>query len=87
MIAAVPTALARRLDGPYLKAMLNTARQAAIHESAVPARRRLGGAALGIVVGSAGLAAVLLLGASALWLHYGTAVFFEMIASGIAGCF
>jgi hypothetical protein len=40
-----------------------------------------------IVVAGAGLAAALLLGALALWYHYGTAVFFEMIASGIAACF
>ena len=40
-----------------------------------------------IVVAAAGLAAALLLGALALWYHYGTAVFFEMIASGIAACF
>jgi hypothetical protein len=40
-----------------------------------------------IVVAGAGLAATLLLGALALWYHYGTAVFFEMIASGIAACF
>jgi hypothetical protein len=40
-----------------------------------------------IVVGSAGLGAVLLIGALGLWFHYGTAVFFEMIASGIAACF
>jgi hypothetical protein len=26
-------------------------------------------------------------GALVLWFHYGTAVFFEMIASGIAACF
>ncbi len=31
--------------------------------------------------------AVLLAGASALWVHYGTAVFFETIAAGIAACF
>jgi hypothetical protein len=43
--------------------------------------------ALAIVVGGAGLGAVLLLGALGLWIHYGTAVFFEMIASGIAACF
>jgi hypothetical protein len=30
---------------------------------------------------------VLLVGALALWFRYGTAVFFETIASGIAGCF
>lgn len=40
-----------------------------------------------IVVGGGVLGAVLLLGALALWFHYGTAVFFEMIASGIAACF
>jgi len=40
-----------------------------------------------IVLGGAGLAAVLLFAAAVLWLHYGTAVFFEMIASGFAACF
>ena len=40
-----------------------------------------------IVVAGAGFAAALLLGAVVLWYHYGTAVFFEMIASGIAACF
>jgi hypothetical protein len=40
-----------------------------------------------IVWGGAGVGAVLLLGALVLWFHYGTAVFFEMIASGIAACF
>jgi len=40
-----------------------------------------------IAVGGAGLGAVLLVGALALWFHYGTAVFFEMIASGISACF
>ena len=33
-----------------------------------------------------GVAAVLL-GALVLWFHYGTAVFFEMLASGIGACF
>jgi hypothetical protein len=46
--------------------------------------RRAGSA---IAVAAATLGAVLLLGALALWFHYGTAVFFEMIASGIAACF
>jgi hypothetical protein len=39
-----------------------------------------------MVVGAA-LAAGLFLGALGLWFHYGTAVFFEMIASGFAACF
>jgi hypothetical protein len=49
-----------------------------------PPARKLASA---IVAGGAGFGAVLLLGALALWIHYGTAVFFEMIASGIAACF
>jgi hypothetical protein len=39
------------------------------------------------MVGVAALGVVLLLAAMALWFHYGTAVFFEMIASGISACF
>ena len=40
-----------------------------------------------MVVGGAGLGVAVLLGALVLWFHYGAAVFFEMIASGIAACF
>ncbi|MDP3691398.1 hypothetical protein [Bradyrhizobium sp.] len=40
-----------------------------------------------IVIGSAALGAIVLTGALGLWFHYGTAVFFEMIASGISACF
>jgi hypothetical protein len=40
-----------------------------------------------VVVGGAGLGVAVLLGALVLWFHYGTAVFFEMIASGISACF
>jgi hypothetical protein len=32
-------------------------------------------------------AAMVLAGALALWAHYGTAVFFEMIVSGLEACF
>jgi hypothetical protein len=49
----------------------------------IPVRR----AAPAVVVGGAGLGVAILLGALALWFHYGTAVFFETIASGIAACF
>ena len=48
-----------------------------------PARR----AGTVVAIAAAGLGAVLLLGALILWVRYGTAVFFEMIASGIAACF
>jgi hypothetical protein len=40
-----------------------------------------------IAVIAAGFSAAVLLGALGLWFHYGTAVFFEMIASGISACF
>jgi hypothetical protein len=33
------------------------------------------------------VAGVLIAAALVLWAHYGTAVFFEMIAAGIAACF
>jgi hypothetical protein len=44
-------------------------------------------AASALVLAGAGLAVALLLAAVVLWFHYGTAVFFEMIASGFAACF
>ena len=44
-------------------------------------------AASALVLAGAGLGLVLLLGSLLLWFHYGTAVFFEMIASGFAACF
>ncbi len=48
-----------------------------------PARK----AALAIVMGLSGLGAVALAAALLLWFHYGTAVFFEMIAAGVSACF
>ena len=48
-----------------------------------PSRR----VASAIVIGAAALGAAAVLGAAVLWFHYGTAVFFEMIAAGIAACF
>jgi hypothetical protein len=47
-----------------------------------PARRAPVVLALGLTV-----AALLLIAASLLWVSYGTTVFFEMIAAGIAACF
>jgi len=40
-----------------------------------------------IVWGGASLGLAVLLGAAVLWIHYGSAVFFEMIAAGISACF
>jgi hypothetical protein len=48
-----------------------------------PARK----VASAIVIGFAGLGAVALVAALVLWFHYGTAVFFEMIAAGVSACF
>lgn len=40
-----------------------------------------------VAIAGAALAATVFLAALALWLRYGTTVFFETIAAGIAGCF
>jgi hypothetical protein len=40
-----------------------------------------------VVLGGAALGVLLVLAAAVLWLHYGSTVFFEMIASGFAACF
>jgi hypothetical protein len=53
----------------------------------IPAISPAQGIARAIVVGTAALGATVVLGALALWFYYGTAVFFEMIASGISACF
>jgi len=55
------------------------------HDLIAPRPSRL--AASAIAAASAILGTVVLLGAIALWAHYGTAVFFEMIASGFSACF
>jgi hypothetical protein len=40
-----------------------------------------------MAVAGAAMGALILLGSLLLWFHYGSTVFFEAIASGIAGCF
>ena len=40
----------------------------------------------GPMVAAGALVAVLVAGAIVLWAHYGTAVFYEMVAAGIASC-
>ena len=40
-----------------------------------------------VVAGGVAIFVLLLLAAAVLWLHYGSTVFFEMIASGFAACF
>jgi len=52
-------------------------------QAAAPRRRPVPA----LLIGAIALAIALLLGALVLWSYYGTAVFFEMIASGISACF
>jgi hypothetical protein len=40
-----------------------------------------------IALAGAAMGVALLLGALALWFHYGTAVFFETISAGFSACF
>jgi hypothetical protein len=40
-----------------------------------------------VLLGLAAVAGVLAAGTAALWMHYGTAVFYEMIVAGINACF
>ena len=56
-------------------------------QGVMAATRPQGRVASAIVWTAAGLGALVLLGAVALWFHYGTTVFFEMIAAGISACF
>jgi hypothetical protein len=77
--------LARPRDWPYLNGLMvqPISTQQEILGRPRPARKL----APVIVVAGSGLGAALLAGALVLWVHYGTAVFFEMIASGFAACF
>ncbi|KZD20797.1 hypothetical protein A4A58_16215 [Tardiphaga robiniae] len=55
-------------------------------KSTMPASERPSRVASVIVASAAAFVALLLVGAIGLWAHYGTAVFFEMIKTGIAAC-
>jgi len=79
--AAIPLACLR--NWPYLERM---AQPVSTHPH-ITAARPQGRVASMIVWGAAGIGALAVFGAAALWFHYGAAVFFEMIAAGIAACF
>lgn len=53
----------------------------------MPAARPSGGVRAVLVCGGSAVGAAVLLGVLALWYHYGTTVFFEMVASGVSACF
>jgi len=80
--AAIP--LACRGNWPYLNRMVQPI---STPQGMIAPTRPQGRAAAMIVWGAAGLGGLVVLGAAALWFHYGTAVFFEMIAAGISACF
>jgi hypothetical protein len=84
VIGGAVTALAPPRDWPYLKVM---AQRLSAQQELISAIRPSSRTASIIVWSAASLAALALLGAAALWMHYGTAVFFEMIAAGFAACF
>ena len=69
---------------PYLNAMVQPI---STGQGMMAATRPQGRVASAIVWGAAGLGALVLLGTLALWFHYGTTVFFEMINAGISACF
>ena len=54
---------------------------------AIPAAHPQRRAAQVIVLGGAGFGVAAVIGALALWFHYGTTVFFETIAAGLSACF
>lgn len=67
--------------------MVRMAQPVTTQQEMIAAPQPSRGVASAIVIGAAGLGAAAVFGALVLWFHYGTAVFFEMIASGIAACF
>ncbi len=84
MIELTAIKLACPENGPYLNPMVQPI---STQQGLTAATRPQGRVALAIVWTAALLGAVVLIGALALWFHYGTAVFFEMIAAGISACF
>ena len=82
MIAPAAIVLAARRNPAYLNLMV----QPVSAQSQLVAASQ-GRVASAIIWGAAGIGGLALLAAAALWFHYGTAVFFEMITAGISACF
>ena len=83
MIGQAGILLAARRNWPYLNPMVQPLSSHQPMAAATPQGR----VATVIVRTAAGLGAIIVLAAVALWFHYGTAVFFEMISAGISACF
>ncbi len=84
MIGGAFAPLARAWNWLYLGRMAQPVSAPNAILPATPPRAR---AASIIVWGAAVLAILIVAAAGALWTYYGTTVFFEMIAAGIAACF
>jgi hypothetical protein len=84
VIVRAAATLACPPNRPYLNPMVQ---RILTQDGVIPATRPQGRVASMIVWGAASLGALAMCGAAALWFHYGTAVFFEMIAAGISACF
>jgi hypothetical protein len=84
VIVAAAAALAGRCRWAYLQTM---ALPFSPQQDIVPVPPSSGGTRSAVAWGIAGLGVMAVLGATALWFQYGTAVFFEMISSGISSCF
>jgi hypothetical protein len=84
VIGAAAIMLACSWNGPYLNPMVQPV---STQQGVMAATRPQGRVASAIVWTAAGLGALVLLGSLSLWFHYGTTVFFEMIAAGISACF
>jgi hypothetical protein len=84
VIRAAPAALAGPTGRSYLNGM---ARPLSPQQNIVSVSPSSGGMGWAMAWGGAGLGVIALVGALTLWFHYGTTVFFEMIASGISACF
>jgi len=84
VIGAAPAALAGPPGWSYLNEM---ARLLSTQHEIVSVSPPSGGMRSVIAWAGAGLGAIALLGALALWFRYGSTVFFEMITSGISACF
>ncbi len=84
MIGCAAMALVWAWNWPYLNPMVQPV---STQHGMMAATRPQGRVACAIIWGATGLCAVVVVGAVALWFHYGTTVFFEMITAGISACF
>jgi len=84
VIGDANASLARARNSAYLKVMARPISAQSGMVSATPPKARVAS----VIVWSAAVLGLLAVSAAAaLWIYYGTAVFFEMIAAGIAACF